>query len=144
MVDDDRMLLNLYRVAVGMRQGEFKLVTAENVEEADKLIRSPKPDVVLLDLILGNRPDTSTDELDKANGFNFLLMLKHDPETADIPVAIFSNLSNQSDKDKARALGAADYLIKARMLPDEVLTALRQTVQLDEARRKVANLRNGQ
>jgi CheY-like chemotaxis protein len=144
MVDDDRMLLNLYRVAGSMRQSEFELVTAENVEEADKVIHSSKPDIVLLDLILGNRPDTSSDELDKANGFNFLLMLKQDPETADIPVVIFSNLSDQSDKDKARALGAADYLVKARVLPDEVLTALRQTVQLDTARRNLHNLRNSQ
>jgi CheY-like chemotaxis protein len=143
MVDDDRMLLSLYQLAVGVRQSEFELVTAENVEEADKLVRSPKPDVILLDLILGNRPDTSNDELDKANGFNFLLMLKNDPETTEIPVVIFSNLSSQSDKDKARALGAADYLVKARMLPDEVLTALHQAVQLEEARRKVNNLRNG-
>lgn len=144
MVDDDQMLLSLYRLAVAVRSSEFELVTAENVEEADTLIRAPKPDVVLLDLILGNRPDTSNDELDKANGFNFLLMLKHDPETADIPVVIFSNLSSESDKEKARALGAADYLVKARLLPDEVLTALHQTVQLEDARRNLNNLRNGQ
>ena len=140
MVDDDRMLLKLYRLAVATRPNEFELLTAENVEEADKLIRQNRPDAVLLDLILGNRPDTSTDELDKANGFNFLLMLKDDPETADIPVVIFSNLSDRTDRDKAHALGAADYLVKAHMLPAEVLAALRQTVELDQARRKLQGI----
>lgn len=142
MVDDDPMLRKLYEMAVGGRSGEFELALAENTQEADRLIRSQRPDVVLLDLILGNRPDVSTDELDKANGFNFLLALKHDPETAEIPVVIFSNLDTRTDKDKARDLGAADYLVKARMLPSEVLEALRQTVQLDQARRKIWDSRD--
>jgi len=143
MVDDDRILLKLYEMAVESHSDEFQLVTAENTVDADRLARTEKPDVILLDLILGKEPKTSIDEIDKLHGFNFLIALKDDEETREIPVVIFSNLDTRKDDEKARSLGAADYLVKARMLPEEVLNSLRETIGLEEAKSTIRNLSKG-
>jgi len=143
MVDDDRMLLKLYEMAVESHAEEFQLITAENTVDADRLARTEKPDVILLDLILGKEPETSVDELDKSHGFNFLFALKADDETREIPVVIFSNLDTRKDDEKARSLGAADYLVKARMLPEEVLNSLRATIGIEEAKSTIRNLSKG-
>jgi two-component system alkaline phosphatase synthesis response regulator PhoP len=140
MVDDDRMLLKLYEMAVESHADEFQLITAENTVDADKIARAQKPDIILLDLILGKEPETSVDELDKSHGFNFLLALKADDETKEIPVVIFSNLDTRKDDEKARSLGAVDYLVKARMLPEEVTNSLRETIGMEEAKKTIRNL----
>jgi DNA-binding response OmpR family regulator len=47
------------------------------------------------------------------DGFLVLEELKKDTETKKIPVIILSNLGQESDIEKGRALGAVDYLVKA-------------------------------
>jgi DNA-binding response OmpR family regulator len=54
------------------------------------------------------------------DGFLVLEELKKDTETKKIPVIILSNLGQESDIEKGRALGAVDYLVKA----DESLVGL--------------------
>jgi CheY-like chemotaxis protein len=67
------------------------------------------PDAVLLDVML---PDMG--------GFEILEKLKSDPVTQLIPVIILSNLGGQSEIEKAVKLGAASYVIKSNIVPDEI------------------------
>ena len=68
------------------------------------MIDSEKPDIILLDLIMPNK-----------NGFELLSELKLDPRERKVPVIVLSNLGQASDIEKAKELGADDYLIKADM-----------------------------
>jgi CheY-like chemotaxis protein len=133
MVDDDKMLLKLYEMAVEAHSEEFELVTAENTREGLELAEKEHPDVILLDLILGKKPGTPVDELDKANGFNFLLAVKGDPNTKRIPVIVFSNLDTRKDHEKATSLGASDYIVKAKTSPEQVLHQMEEVIKLDKA-----------
>jgi CheY-like chemotaxis protein len=117
LVDDDiifQMLgaKALHRVGVkdtGIRQ-------ASNGKQALELLKDltlPRPDVILLDL---NMP--------VMNGFEFLEEFnKLSPdEKNDTKVVIVTSSESDTDIKKARALGAAAYLIKP--LKDEKLSAV--------------------
>ncbi len=59
------------------------------------------PDLILLDLSM---PIWS--------GFSTLSILKRNPKTGSIPIAILSGKEEQSDRIRAEALGAIDYILK--------------------------------
>ena len=90
MIDDDKTLLKLFEMTVEAHQDMFELLTAENTAAGDRLARQQHPDVILLDLILGSEPGVSIAAMDKIHGFNFLMMLKRDPKTADIPIILLT------------------------------------------------------
>ena len=142
MIDDDPMLLKLYEMTAQTHE-EITFITATNTVDGDKLAREKKPDVILLDLILGKEPDTPVTETDKNHGFNFLIMLKGDPEIRDIPVIILSNLDTKQDHDRARELQAADYIVKAKTTPEEVLTAAKGAADIAGAERKIRKAQEG-
>ena len=133
MIDDDKMLLKLYEMAVVAHEDEMRLVMAENTGDGLKIAEDLKPDVILLDLILGTKKGDPVGELDKVNGFNFLLAVKGQEETRRIPVVIFSNLDTRKDQEKASDMGAADYIVKAKTSPEEVLHRLEEVVKVERA-----------
>ncbi|KKT93339.1 MAG: Response regulator receiver protein [Parcubacteria group bacterium GW2011_GWA2_45_14] len=139
MIDDDPMLLKLYEMTARTHE-EITFLTAINTVEGDKIAREQKPDVILLDLILGKEPNTPVTEVDKNHGFNFLIMLKGDPEIRDIPVIIFSNLDTKQDHDRARDLQAADYIVKAKTTPEDVFTVAKGVIDIAGAEKKIRDL----
>jgi CheY-like chemotaxis protein len=136
MIDDDLMLLKLYEMTAKTHE-EIEFLTATNTVDGDKRVREKKPDVILLDLILGKEPNTPVVETDKNHGFNFLIMLKADPDIKDIPVIILSNLDTKEDHNRARELQAADYIVKAKTTPEEVLAAAKGAADIAGAERKI-------
>ena len=80
------------------------VITAEDGEQALALIRSERPDLVLLDLLMP-----------KMTGIGVLRALKADEKMRDIPVLILSNSSRELDMKEAEALGVVGYLIKANL-----------------------------
>jgi PleD family two-component response regulator len=58
------------------------------------------------------------------NGFEILEKLKSDTATKNINVIMVSNLSQQSDIDKALSLGASQFFVKANVTPEEIITAV--------------------
>ena len=85
-----------------LRQEGFIFKSAIDGEEAIIIIKTDKPDLVLLDLILP-----------KKDGFEVLKEMKADTQTKDIPVIILTNLEGTQDVERALELGAMNYLVKA-------------------------------
>jgi CheY-like chemotaxis protein len=84
----------------------FIVVTAQDGEEALRIVRETPPDVVLLDMLLP-----------KLGGQQVLMALKEDPVTAGIPVIILSSLSQQNE-EKLKTAGATAYFEKAKLIDD--------------------------
>lgn len=82
-------------------------------EEALERIKTERPDLILLDLLLPKR-----------DGFFVLAKLKENPEWAKIPVVILSNLGGDADIKRALELGADDYLVKSQHSIDEVMNKI--------------------
>lgn len=136
MIDDDEMLLKLYEMTARSHD-ELIFLTATNTVDGDKIAREQKPDVILLDLILGKEPNTPVVETDKSHGFNFLIALKTDNEIKDIPVIILSNLDTKEDHNRARELQAADYIVKAKTTPEDVLREAKNAIDIAGVEKKI-------
>lgn len=108
IVEDDAFLRRLYELK--FTEQKFSVRVAEDGQAGLELIKEVKPAVVLLDI-----------ELPKLDGFSVLQELKSSDDTKDIPILMLTNSSTQEAIDRARSLGAADYIIKAHFLPSEVV-----------------------
>ncbi|MFA5997008.1 MAG: response regulator [Candidatus Paceibacterota bacterium] len=99
IVEDDEHVSKVY--AAKFAKEGYETIFAVNGEEGVKKITEEKPDLVILDLMVP-----------KKDGFTVLEEIKKIPELAKIPVIILSNLGQESDKARALALGANEYLVK--------------------------------
>jgi DNA-binding response OmpR family regulator len=79
----------------------FTVYTANDGTEGIELARRHKPRVILSDMMMG-----------RMHGFDVLVELRADPELRETVVIIMSAKSYRSDIERARALGATDYVVK--------------------------------
>jgi len=116
IVEDDRFLRE---IAVQKLQAEGFVVTSaiSGKDAFDYLNINPRPDVILLDLIL---PGMS--------GFELLGKIKQNDSLKNIPVIILSNLGQEEDIEKAKKLGAVDYLVKAHFSFAEIIKKIHDII----------------
>ena len=115
-VEDDNFLRDLLARKLGHENAEF--ITAVDGENALKILETETPSIILLDLILPGM-----------DGFEVLTKIKENPKTKDIPVVILSNLGQESDIQKAKQLGAAEFLVKANFSIDEVIGKIKEIIK---------------
>ncbi len=116
LAEDDRFLRKAAEAR--LRQHGFTVLTAADGEEALRLARTERPDLILLDLIMP-----------KIQGFEILKTLKQDPETASIPIVVLSNLGQDQDVKRATELGAVAYFIKAHLSLRELVDKVQEFVR---------------
>ncbi len=112
IIEDDKFLSKIYSTKLEKEgiDADFALDGAEGLEK----IASGKPKLVLLDLIMP-----------KVDGFEVLETMKKDPKMKKIPVIVLSNLGQGSDVERAKKLGAKDYIIKSDTSIQEVLKKIK-------------------
>jgi len=115
VADDDRMFRKAAETTL-RRQG-YTVATASDGEEALQLIRSERPDIIVLDLIMP-----------KLQGFDVLRILKQDTLTSAIPVIVLSSLTQEQDKQEALDLGAVAYFNKAAFSLGELVKQVESTL----------------
>ncbi len=99
IVDDDPDLQRLMTLVLEM--AGYEVVTANNGAEALTKVRSERPDLILLDIMMP--------EMD---GFETCRRLRKLPEGAQIPVLMLSAADQVTDKVKGLRVGANDYITK--------------------------------
>ncbi|OIO46110.1 response regulator [bacterium (Candidatus Gribaldobacteria) CG10_big_fil_rev_8_21_14_0_10_37_21] len=119
-IEDDKFLRELIKRK--LQEVGFEATSASNGEEGLALVKEEKPDLILLDLIM---PDM--------DGFMTLKELQKDHLLASIPVIILSNLGQQDDIDKAKQLGAVDFLVKAHFTPNEIIDKINKILNKKES-----------
>jgi DNA-binding response OmpR family regulator len=115
IIEDDTLLAKMYQTKLAM-EGFISEIACDG-EEGIKLVKSLKPDLILLDLMLP-----------KVDGFTVLATIKKDSETKKIPVIVFSNLAQSSDIKQAKDLGAVDYIVKANLTPNEIIKKIKENL----------------
>ncbi len=96
VLEDKVEMMMMYRSY--LKNSGFDLITASTVRDARTVLERVRPSVIILDVVL--RAEDS---------WRFLVELKQDARTSDIPVAIASTIEDQA---KAFHLGADEYLQK--------------------------------
>jgi len=112
VIDDDYMNAQLY-TEIGELTG-WTVFTAEDGEGGLGKAREMHPDVILLDLMMP-----------KLDGFAVLSSLRRDPILKSIPVVVVTAIDEEGSSDRARYLGAVDYVKK----PFSVLELKEKVVQ---------------
>ncbi|PIS42287.1 MAG: response regulator [Candidatus Kerfeldbacteria bacterium CG08_land_8_20_14_0_20_40_16] len=116
LIEDDKMLLEMYSSKFN-REG-YDIITAENGSDGLKMAKENKPDLILLDIILP-----------KLDGFATLKEIRSDASIKDTPVILLTNLGQDQDIQKGKALGADDYFVKANHTPSEVVEKVRELLK---------------
>jgi DNA-binding response OmpR family regulator len=107
LVEDDRFLRRA--CAAGLRQRGWTVLTAVDGEEALRMVRSERIDLVLLDMLMP-----------KLHGLDVMRALKAEERTQSIPVLVLSNSSRERDVQEIMKLGAVGYLVKANLSLQEL------------------------
>jgi len=115
IVEDDKYYSRAYKD--GFEDAGFTVVSANDGKEGLGKIKSDKPDLVLLDLLMPVE-----------GGFEVLEELRMDDEAKAVPVIILSNLGQDSDIQRAKELGAADYLMKSDLTMKEVIAKVKEHI----------------
>jgi DNA-binding response OmpR family regulator len=114
IVDDDSFLLDMY--ALRFTQAGYQVETAMNAEETiSKLKSGIEPDVLLLDVVM---PAT--------DGFELLEQINAEKLVEKVPKIFLSNLGQEQDVSRGKALGAAGYIVKANSTPSEVVAKVEE------------------
>lgn len=116
IIEDDEFLLGLE--ATKLKKKGYEISTALNSVEAFKTIDSGvKIDLILLDLLL---PDV--------DGFQILEKIRQNKEMADLPVIVFSNLSEDKDVQRATKLGISEFMVKSNFTLDELASKVKELI----------------
>lgn len=116
LVEDEQILSEMYQSRFS-RAG-FEVVLASEAKKGLQKAKKVKPDLIILDILLP-----------RENGLFFLEKWFKDPKISSIPVVIFSNFDDPDAKQKARELGAKDYLIKTNYTPREITEKIKQYLE---------------
>ena len=100
LIEDDVFFRKFY--VEKLRVKGFEVDEADDGEQGLEKVKSFKPDLIVLDLIMP-----------KKDGFEVLKSMQNDTNLKKIPVLVFSTLGQETDVAKARKLGASDYVNKS-------------------------------
>lgn len=99
IVDDEPINLKAMHQVL---QKDYRLIFATSGTQALEIAKSQKPDLILLDILLGEDMD----------GYVVCKKLKADEDTAKIPVIFITVLDEIDDEEKGFDVGAVDYISK--------------------------------
>ncbi|MDO8636466.1 MAG: response regulator [Dehalococcoidia bacterium] len=100
LADDEEPVRAL--VAATIRDdSRYKILEAKDGMEALEIARKEKPDIILLDIMMP-----------KMDGFEVCRQLKADPRTSGIFIIMLTALAQNTDKGKAKEVGANGYFAK--------------------------------
>lgn len=116
IVDDDAFLLNMY-VAKFQKAGHT-IETAKNGPDAlKKLQEGYAPDIMLLDVVLPGM-----------DGIEILKEIRKQNLASKTRFIMFTNQSNGQELEAARELGVPDYLIKADLIPSQIVVKVLEII----------------
>lgn len=111
IIEDDNFLQNLE--AEKIKKQNYEVIVAQTGEEGMVKILEPGISIILLDLLLPN-----------FDGFEILKKIRETEATKNIPVIIFSNLSETKDIEKATSLGATAVMVKSNFSLEELVESI--------------------
>ena len=99
VVDDEKDIVEL--ISYNLEKEGFSTAKAYDGEAALQIIKTQKPDLMILDLMLP-----------KMNGLDVCKSVRRNPETADLPIIMLTAKSDEVDKVTGLEVGADDYVTK--------------------------------
>ena len=115
LIEDDPDQIFMYQTKFELEG--FSFLSARKSSEGISFAKTKNPDIILLDLVLIAE-----------SGLDVLEVLKRDVTTQSIPVLILTNLVKKEAMQKAKELGAIDFLIKTDTVPSAVVAKVKEVL----------------
>lgn len=119
IIEDDAVINQMYRMK--FEADGFEVQMASDGASGVELVKSYKPDIILLDL-----------QMPHMSGDQALAVMRKEPWGADIPVLILTNLGEEEAPDSLKDLNVSSYIVKAEYTPKQVVARVKQTLGLPE------------
>lgn len=106
IVEDNNVIARMW---TGKLSKEYTVDHASNGQEGLKKAVTEKPDLILLDVLMPG-----------IDGFAVCEQLRQDPKLDKVPIVFLSNLLQEDMVEKAKKLGALDFINKSTITPSEL------------------------
>jgi DNA-binding response OmpR family regulator len=116
IIEDDLAISQMYRIK--FESEGYKVFTAENGRLGFELLKTEKPDIVLLDLMMPER-----------NGDEMLVDLRKTDWGRDMKVIILTNMGEQEAPEIIKSLNVSAFIVKADMTPRQVAELVEKQLQ---------------
>ncbi|MBG0776347.1 MAG: response regulator [Desulfovibrionaceae bacterium] len=122
IVEDEMHIRSLLAQTLEELEDEFEveIITAADGEEGLAAIRTARPEVVFLDIMMP-----------KLNGYEVCRTVKSDDELKDTVIVLLTAKGQEADRKKGLEIGAFDYMTKP-FDPDEVLALAKELLHLSD------------
>jgi|SRR3989344_3448301 len=111
LIEDDIFLSQL--LTTRLEKAGIEVTKVFDGEAAIEILKTTKPDLMLLDIILP-----------KKSGFEVMEEINGNP-MLNGPIIIISNLGQEADVSRGRELGAIEYYVKAQTSIDELVERIK-------------------
>jgi len=115
IIEDEEIIYNLLQKKLSNEGYDVKI--AKDGQEGSEMLKQERPDLILLDIIMPRK-----------SGFEVMEEVQNDETLKDVPIVIISNSGQPVELDKAKELGARDWLIKTEFDPQEVIEKVKKQI----------------
>ena len=116
LLDDDKFLADMY--SMKFTQSGYEVTACLSAQDAIAALKKGfDPDAVLFDLVMPGQ-----------DGFSFLQMIEREHLAPRAVKVALTNQSEDSEREKAMQAGADRYIVKASMIPSEVVNAVGEEI----------------
>ena len=121
IVDDDCGSRNVLQRLFSLKGHSARTVASGSAALATLMDDLPIPDLIVLDVMMP--------EMD---GYELLQRIRHDVRLQPVPIVMYSAIGDPAADDRARQLGADDFITKPTSFP-EILTRIARLLPPDPA-----------
>jgi DNA-binding response OmpR family regulator len=118
-IEDDLTLSSLFTLR--LQADGFEVMTMNDADSALQAAKDFKPDLILTDLMMPN-----------LSGFDIIDILHNTMETSLSKIVVISALGDPADIEKAKQLGADEYIVKSQVVLDDIVARLRAVLGMPE------------
>jgi len=115
IIEDEEIILSLLQRK--LEKEGYEVFVARNGKEGITKMKERSPHLILLDIVMP-----------KMGGLEVLERMNKDKNLKNIPVIVVSNSGQPVELDRARELGAIDWLVKTEFDPQEVIKKVKKQI----------------
>jgi len=115
LIEDEELIITLLQRKLE-KEGYKVSVARDGVEGMEKM-KEARPDLILLDIVMP-----------RMGGFEVMEEMRKDEDLRAIPVVVISNSGQPVELDRAKRMGARDWLIKTEFDPKEVVNKVKKQI----------------
>ncbi len=121
LVEDDLVLAGIYKAR--MEMDGFTILHCKDGQEALEKFKEFNPNLIILDLMTP-----------RVSGFDVIDTVRNDVSGAQPKILVLSAMGQSENKERAKSLGADEYLVKSQVVLDDVMTTINKLMGAADAK----------